>query len=43
MSPADQTPEQLRDEVAVLRARLAEADETLSAIRIGEVDAVLVR
>jgi two-component system sensor histidine kinase/response regulator len=37
------THEQLMAEVAELRARLAEGDETLSAIRKGEVDAVLVQ
>jgi PAS domain S-box-containing protein len=43
VNPATKTDEQLTDEVADLRARLAEASETLRAIRIGEVDAVLVR
>jgi len=43
MSPAAHTYEQLREEVADLRVRLDEANETLRAIRIGEVDAVLVR
>lgn len=43
MNPAAQANERLRDEIADLRARLVEADETLSAIRTGEVDAVLVR
>jgi two-component system sensor histidine kinase/response regulator len=43
MIPAIQTYEQLTDEIADLRARLAEANETLSAIRTGEVDAVLVQ
>ncbi len=43
MSPAAHTYEQLREEVADLRACLDEARETLRAIRIGEVDAVLVQ
>ena len=43
MNPAAQTHEQLTDEVADLRARLAEASDTLRAIRNGEVDAVLVQ
>jgi PAS domain S-box-containing protein len=34
---------QLRDEVADLRARLDEANETLRAVRSGDVDAVLVQ
>ena len=38
-----QNLQQLTVEVADLRARLAEANETLRAIRSGEVDAVLVR
>ena len=43
MNPATQTHEwPLSDEVADLRARLAEASETLRAIRSGEVDAVVV-
>jgi PAS domain S-box-containing protein len=42
MTPAAQTHEQLTDEVADLRDRLADASGTLSAIRNGEVDAVLV-
>ena len=42
MSPAVQTDEPLMDEVADLRARLAEATDVLSAIRLGDVDAVLV-
>ncbi|HEV7403202.1 MAG TPA: response regulator [Chthoniobacteraceae bacterium] len=37
------TYEELLAEVVALRARLSEEDETLSAIRKGEVDAVLVR
>ena len=43
MSPAVQSNEQLTDEVVDLRARLAEATDVLSAIRIGDVDAVLVQ
>jgi protein-histidine pros-kinase len=43
MSSAAQTYEQLTDEVADLRACLDEANETLRAIRIGEVDAVVVQ
>ena len=43
MNPAIQTYEQLTDEMADLRARLDEANETLSAIRTGEVDAVIVQ
>ena len=43
MNPTIQTHEWiLVEEVADLRARLAEADETLDAIRNGEVDAVVV-
>ena len=42
MSPAVQTYEPLVDEVADLRARLVEATDVLSAIRTGDVDAVLV-
>ena len=42
MSRAARTYEQLTDAVADLRARLDEADEVLSAIREGEVDAVVV-
>jgi PAS domain S-box-containing protein len=38
-----QTDEQTMDEVLELRVRLAEANETLHAIRNGEVDAVLVQ
>jgi PAS domain S-box-containing protein len=37
------TNDQLMDEVADLRARLAETNDTLNAIRTGEVDAVLVQ
>jgi PAS domain S-box-containing protein len=43
MSPVAQTYEQLTDVVGDLRARLDEADEVLSAIREGEVDAVVVQ
>jgi PAS domain S-box-containing protein len=43
MKPVTRTHEQLLGEVADLRARLAEATEVLSAIRIGDVDAVLVQ
>jgi signal transduction histidine kinase len=42
MSTAAHSIEQLREEAAGLRARLDEANETLRAIQIGEVDAVLV-
>jgi hypothetical protein len=41
-SPAT-TPVPQEDLVADLRARLREAEETLDAIRYGEVDAVLVK
>ncbi|MEY2543593.1 MAG: hypothetical protein QOE81_1054 [Verrucomicrobiota bacterium] len=43
MNAAAQNREQVTDEVADLRARLAEASETLNAIRSGDVDAVLVQ
>ncbi len=43
MSPAVPTREQLIDEVADLRARLADASEVLGAIRSGDVDAVVVQ
>jgi two-component system, OmpR family, phosphate regulon sensor histidine kinase PhoR len=43
MNLAAHTYEQLTDEVADLRARLNDANETLRAIRTGEVDAVLVQ
>jgi signal transduction histidine kinase/DNA-binding response OmpR family regulator len=43
MNSTVQTDEQLTDEVADLRASLAEATDTLRAIRNGEVDAVLVQ
>jgi PAS domain S-box-containing protein len=42
MSSESQTNKRLTDEVADLRARLDEANETLRAIRIGAVDALLV-
>jgi PAS domain S-box-containing protein len=41
MNPPTPTCEQLTDEVAALRARLAEDNDILRAIRNGEVDAVL--
>jgi two-component system cell cycle sensor histidine kinase/response regulator CckA len=43
MNPAAQTQQQLTNEVVDLRARLAQTSEILHAIRIGEVDAVLVQ
>jgi PAS domain S-box-containing protein len=43
MKPTLRTHEQLTGDVADLRVRLAEAIEVLSAIRIGDVDAVLVQ
>ena len=43
MNPAAQTDVHWTDDAAALRARLAEANETLHAIRHGEVDAVLVQ
>jgi two-component system sensor histidine kinase/response regulator len=43
MSPEAQTCDHLREEVAALSARLLEADETLNAIRLGEVDAVIMK
>jgi two-component system, sensor histidine kinase and response regulator len=43
MSSQPQTYEQLVLEVADLQARLEEANETLHAIRVGEVDAVVVQ
>ena len=43
MNLAARTYKQLADEVADLRGRLDEANETLRAIRTGEVDAVLVQ
>jgi two-component system, sensor histidine kinase and response regulator len=43
MNLAVHTYQQLTDEVADLRTRLEEADETLRAIRAGDVDAVLVQ
>lgn len=38
----ERTPEKLRKEIAELRQRLADAEETLRAIRSGEVDALVV-
>ncbi len=43
MSQKPQTYEQLVQEVGDLRASLEEANETLHAIRVGEVDAVVVQ
>jgi PAS domain S-box-containing protein len=43
MKPEARTHEQLLGDVADLRARLAEATDVLGAIRIGDVDAVLVQ
>jgi PAS domain S-box-containing protein len=43
MNPAARTQEQLTQDVADLRLHLAEAAEVLRAIRIGDVDAVLVQ
>ena len=43
MNPVARTHEQLAEEVADLRGHLAEATEVLRAIRIGDVDAVLVQ
>jgi two-component system, cell cycle sensor histidine kinase and response regulator CckA len=43
MNPAAQTQQQLTDEVVDLRARLVQTSEILHAIRVGEVDAVLVQ
>jgi signal transduction histidine kinase/DNA-binding NarL/FixJ family response regulator len=43
MNPATRSHEQLTEEVADLRVRLAETTEVLRAIRIGDVDAVLVQ
>jgi PAS domain S-box-containing protein len=43
MNQVVQTHRQLTDEVADLRARLVEGNETLHAIRNGDVDAVLVQ
>lgn len=42
LAPRDLAHEALRLELAETRARLAEAEETLRALRCGEVDAVLV-
>jgi PAS domain S-box-containing protein len=43
MKPAARTQEQLTEEVADLRGHLAEATEVLRAIRVGDVDAVVVQ
>src|SRR3984885_14475823 len=43
MSVPIQSYEQLVEQLAELRARLEEANETLQAIRLGEVDAVVVQ
>jgi PAS domain S-box-containing protein len=43
MKPEVQTNEEMAAEIADLRSRLEEASETLRAIGIGEVDAVLVQ
>jgi len=42
MTPATSTEERLRSENAELRARLEEAEDTLRAIRSGEVEALVV-
>lgn len=42
MSTSEKTRQDLLSEIAELRARLAEAEQTLEAIRTGEVDAVMV-
>ena len=42
VSPAEPASTETEDEIEELRARLAEAEATLQAIRTGEVDAVLV-
>jgi PAS domain S-box-containing protein len=42
MDPADKTRRQLLDELQEITARMREAEETLSAIRSGEVDALVV-
>src|ERR1700729_3217524 len=43
MSPVAKTYEQLIDEIGDLRGLLDDANDTLRAIRVGEVDAVLVQ
>jgi PAS domain S-box-containing protein len=43
MKPAARTQKQLTEEVADLRGYLAEATEVLRAIRVGDVDAVVVQ
>jgi PAS domain S-box-containing protein len=42
VSPGDKTPEELAAEVRSLQGRLWEAEETLRAIREGEVDALVI-
>ncbi|MCX6925676.1 MAG: PAS domain S-box protein [Verrucomicrobia bacterium] len=42
MNPSSKTPAELLQENAELRARLVEAEETLRAIRAGEVDALVM-
>lgn len=42
MNTREKTPQELRREIEDLRARLEEAEETLRAIRSGEVDALVV-
>ncbi|MCX6927845.1 MAG: hypothetical protein NT154_32245 [Verrucomicrobia bacterium] len=42
MSSAEKSQAELLQEAADLRARLEEADETLRAIRSGEVDALVM-
>jgi len=42
MATSAQTKDELREEIATLRAQLAEAIATLDAIRSGEVDALVV-
>jgi len=42
MTPATSTEERLRSENAELRVRLEEAEDTLRAIRSGEVEALVV-
>jgi two-component system, OmpR family, phosphate regulon sensor histidine kinase PhoR len=43
MNVINQSYEQLAEQVADLRGSLEEANETLQAIRLGEVDAVVVQ
>jgi len=42
MTQSDKTKKELLDELAALSSRIMEADETLRAIRTGEVDALVV-